>query len=272
MSNIRFQALQAVLTRTIPEVKIPFPKISDFFAANVFDKKKMKEYLSAEAYQGIVNSIEKGEPIPRDLAEQVASAMRSWAMGKGATHYTHWFQPLTGSTAEKHDSFFEPTADGGAIERFSGDALAQQEPDASSFPSGGIRNTFEARGYTAWDPSSPAFIMARTLCIPTVFVSYTGEALDYKVPLLKALSALDKAAVDVCHYFDKGIEKVNASLGIEQEYFLVDIALFNARPDLYLTGRTLFGHMSAKNQQLEDHYFGSIPERVYAFMQDMETL
>jgi len=271
MANIRFQALQAVLTRAVPEVKIPFPKISDFFAANVFDKKKMKEYLSTEAYQGIVNSIEKGEPIPRDLAEQVASAMRSWAMGKGATHYTHWFQPLTGTTAEKHDAFFEPTADGGAIEKFSGDALAQQEPDASSFPSGGIRNTFEARGYTAWDPSSPAFIMARTLCIPTVFVSYTGEALDYKVPLLKALSILDKAAVDVCHYFDKSIEKVNASLGIEQEYFLVDIALFNARPDLYLTGRTLFGHMSAKNQQLEDHYFGSIPERVYAFMQDMET-
>jgi glutamine synthetase len=271
MANIRFQALQAVLTRSIPEVKIPSPKISDFFAANVFDKKKMKEYLSTEAFQGIVNSIEKGEPIPRDLAEQVASAMRSWAMGKGATHYTHWFQPLTGTTAEKHDAFFEPTPDGGAIEKFSGDALAQQEPDASSFPSGGIRNTFEARGYTAWDPSSPAFIMARTLCIPTVFVSYTGEALDYKVPLLKALSALDKAAVDVCHYFDKSIEKVNASLGIEQEYFLVDIALFNARPDLYLTGRTLFGHMSAKNQQLEDHYFGSIPERVYAFMQDMET-
>ncbi len=271
MANIRFQALQAVLTRAIPEVKIPSPKISDFFAANVFDKKKMKEYLSTEAFQGIVNSIEKGEPIPRDLAEQVASAMRSWAMGKGATHYTHWFQPLTGSTAEKHDAFFEPTPDGGAIEKFSGDALAQQEPDASSFPSGGIRNTFEARGYTAWDPSSPAFIMARTLCIPTVFVSYTGEALDYKVPLLKALSALDKAAVDVCHYFDKGIEKVNATLGLEQEYFLVDIALFNARPDLYLTGRTLFGHISAKNQQLEDHYFGSIPERVYAFMQDMET-
>jgi glutamine synthetase len=271
MPNIRFQALQAVLTRTIPEVKIPSPKISDFFAANVFDKKKMKEYLSAEAYQGVINSIDKGEAIPRDLAEQVASAMKSWSIGKGATHYTHWFQPLTGSTAEKHDAFFEPTADGGAIERFSGDALAQQEPDASSFPSGGIRNTFEARGYTAWDPSSPAFIMARTLCIPTVFVSYTGEALDYKVPLLKALSELDKAAVEVCHYFDKSIEKVNASLGIEQEYFLVDIALFNARPDLYLTGRTLFGHMSAKNQQLEDHYFGSIPERVYAFMQDMET-
>ncbi|MBB3055972.1 glutamine synthetase III family protein [Mucilaginibacter gotjawali] len=271
MANIRFQALQSVLTRVIPEIKTPSPKISDYYAANVFDKKKMKEFLSTEAYQGIINSIEKGEPIPRDLAEQVASAMKSWAISKGATHYTHWFQPLTGSTAEKHDAFFEPTPDGNALERFSGDALAQQEPDASSFPSGGIRNTFEARGYTAWDPSSPAFIMARTLCIPTVFVSYTGEALDYKVPLLKALNALDKAAVDVCHYFDKSIEKVNASLGIEQEYFLVDIALFNARPDLYLTGRTLFGHMSAKNQQLEDHYFGSIPERVYTFMQDMET-
>jgi len=271
MANFRFQALQSVLTRAVPDVKASNLKISEFFAANVFDKKKMKEFLSAEAYGGIINSIDKGEPIPRDLAEQVASAMKSWAIGKGATHYTHWFQPLTGSTAEKHDAFFEPAADGNALERFSGDALAQQEPDASSFPSGGIRNTFEARGYTAWDPSSPAFIMARTLCIPTVFVSYTGEALDYKVPLLKALNVLDKAAVDVCHYFDKSIEKVNASLGIEQEYFLVDIALFNARPDLYLTGRTLFGHMSAKNQQLEDHYFGSIPERVYAFMQDMET-
>jgi glutamine synthetase len=271
MPNIRFQALQTVLTRTIPEVKIPAPKISDFYNSHVFDKKKMKEYLSKEGYQGIINAVEKGEAIPRDMAEQVASAMKSWAIGKGATHYTHWFQPLTGSTAEKHDAFFEPTAEGGAIEVFSGDALSQQEPDASSFPSGGIRNTFEARGYTAWDPSSPAFIMGRTLCIPTVFVSYTGEALDYKVPLLKAINALDKAAVDVCHYFDKSVEKVNSSLGIEQEYFLVDIALFNARPDLYLTGRTLFGHMSAKNQQLEDHYFGSIPERVYAFMQDMET-
>ena len=271
MPNIRFEALRAVLDREIPEVKIPSNKISDYFGANVFDKLKMKEYLSAEAYGVIVNSIDHGTTIPRDMAEQVASSMRSWAMGKGATHYTHWFQPLTGTTAEKHDAFFEPTADGGSMERFSGDALAQQEPDASSFPSGGIRNTFEARGYTAWDPSSPAFIIGRTLCIPTVFVSYTGEALDYKVPLLKTLSVLDKAAVDVCHYFDKSIDKVNASLGIEQEYFLVDTALFNARPDLSLTGRTLFGHMSAKNQQLEDHYFGSIPGRVYAFMQDMET-
>jgi len=271
MSNIRFQALRAIQNRVTPEIKFPALKISEYYGANVFDKKKMKEYLSTDAYQSIISSIEKGEPIPRDMAEQVASAMKSWAIGKGATHYTHWFQPLTGSTAEKHDAFFEAMEDGNGIEKFSGDALAQQEPDASSFPSGGIRNTFEARGYTAWDPSSPAFIIARTLCIPTVFVSYTGEALDYKVPLLKALSVLDKAAVDVCHYFDKGIEKVNASLGIEQEYFLVDSALFNARPDLHLTGRTLFGHMSAKNQQLEDHYFGSIPERVYAYMQDLET-
>lgn len=270
MPNIRFKALETVLTRTIPEVKAPGAKISDYFASLVFDKKKMREYLSSEAYENVINAIELNEPIARETAEQTASAMKAWAMSKGVTHYTHWFQPLTGSTAEKHDAFFEPSGDG-AIEKFTGDALIQQEPDASSFPSGGIRNTFEARGYTAWDPSSPAFIMGRTLCIPTVFVSYTGEALDYKVPLLKALNALDKAAVDVCHYFDKSIERVNASLGIEQEYFLVDLALYNARPDLYLTGRTLFGHMSAKNQQLEDHYFGSIPERVYAFMQDLET-
>jgi glutamine synthetase len=272
MSNIRFQALQSVSTRTIPEVKAPSTRISDYYGSNVFDKKKMKEYLSKEAYQSIIDSIDKGVPVDREIAEQIASGLKNWAVSKGVTHYTHWFQPLTGTTAEKHDSFFEPSgSEGGGIEKFSGDALAQQEPDASSFPNGGIRNTFEARGYTAWDPSSPAFIISQTLCIPTVFVSYTGEALDYKVPLLKALVALDKAAVDVCHYFDKGIEKVNASLGIEQEYFLVDIALFNARPDLFLTGRTLFGHMSAKSQQLEDHYFGSIPDRVYAYMQDFET-
>lgn len=271
MSNIRFQALQSVSTRTIPEVNPPSGRISDYFGSNVFDKKKMKEYLSKEAYQSIIDSIDKGVPVEREIAEHIASALKTWAVSKGVTHYTHWFQPLTGTTAEKHDSFFEPSGDGAGIEKFSGDALAQQEPDASSFPNGGIRNTFEARGYTAWDPSSPAFIISKTLCIPTVFVSYTGEALDYKVPLLKALVALDKAAVDVCHYFDKGIEKVNASLGIEQEYFLVDVALFNARPDLFLTGRTLFGHMSAKSQQLEDHYFGSIPDRVYAYMQDFET-
>ncbi|HEY0668086.1 MAG TPA: glutamine synthetase III [Sphingobacteriaceae bacterium] len=271
MPNLRFQALNAVLTRTIPEVKQPANKLSDFYATNVFDKKKMKDYLSKEAFESINSSINMGTPMDRDIAEQVAAAMKSWAMSKGATHYTHWFQPLTGSTAEKHDSFFEPTSDGGAMEKFSGEALAQQEPDASSFPNGGIRSTFEARGYTAWDPSSPAFLMGKTLCIPTVFISYTGEALDYKAPLLKALSVLDKAAVDVAQYFDKGIEKVTASLGIEQEYFLVDLALFNARPDLYLTGRALFGHLSAKNQQLEDHYFGSIPERVQAFMQDFEN-
>ncbi len=271
MSTIRFQALQAVLGRTIPEVTPPSSKISDFYSANVFDKVKMKAFMSKESYQAIADAAENGTPIERDIAEHIATAMKSWAMGKGVTHYTHWFQPLTGNTAEKHDSFFEPDSNGVAVEKFSGDALVQQEPDASSFPNGGIRSTFEARGYTAWDPSSPAFIYDKTLCIPTVFVSYTGEALDYKAPLLKALSILDKAAVDVCGYFDKGITKVNASLGIEQEYFLVDLALFNARPDMLLTGRALFGHSSAKNQQLEDHYFGSIPERVYAYMQDFET-
>ncbi|MXV15371.1 glutamine synthetase III family protein [Hufsiella ginkgonis] len=270
MSSIRFQALDAVLTRVIPEVKSPSAKTSDYFGCNVFDKKKMKDFLSKDAFDSVNESITMGIPIDREIAEQVASAMKSWAIGKGATHYTHWFQPLTGSTAEKHDSFFEPSQDGG-LEKFSGEALSQQEPDASSFPNGGIRSTFEARGYTAWDPSSPAFILGRTLCIPTVFVSYTGESLDYKAPLLKALNALDKAAVGVAQYFDKSVEKVNASLGIEQEYFLVDLALYNARPDLLLTGRALFGHMSAKNQQLEDHYFGSIPERVYAFMQDLEV-
>ncbi|TAH02088.1 MAG: glutamine synthetase type III [Sphingobacteriales bacterium] len=271
MSTIRFQALQAVLGRTIPEVTPPSSKISDFYGANVFDKVKMKAFMSKESYQAIADAAENGTPIERDIAEHIATAMKSWAMGKGVTHYTHWFQPLTGNTAEKHDSFFEPDSNGVAVEKFSGDALVQQEPDASSFPNGGIRSTFEARGYTAWDPSSPAFIYDKTLCIPTVFVSYTGEALDYKAPLLKALSILDKAAVDVCGYFDKGITKINASLGIEQEYFLVDLALFNARPDMLLTGRALFGHSSAKNQQLEDHYFGSIPERVYAYMQDFET-
>lgn len=271
MSSLRFQALNAVLTRTVPEVTSPSPKISDYFASLVFDKRKMKEYLSKDAFASVDNSIINGERIDRDVAEQVASAMKAWAMSVGVTHYTHWFQPLTGTTAEKHDSFFEPTGDGFGIEKFSGEALAQQEPDASSFPNGGIRTTFEARGYTAWDPSSPAFIMGKTLCIPTVFISYTGESLDYKAPLLKAISALDRAAVSVAQYFDKGIEKVSVSLGIEQEYFLVDLSLFNARPDLYTTGRALFGHMSAKNQQLEDHYFGSIPERVLAFMQDFET-
>jgi glutamine synthetase len=274
MKNFRTIALKEAQNRVSPEINTPSSKISDFFGVNVFDKKKMRDFLSKDVYEKLNSAIEQGELINQEDANQIASAMKTWAMAKGVTHYTHWFQPLTGSTAEKHDSFFEPSGDG-AIEKFAGSALVQQEPDASSFPNGGIRNTFEARGYTAWDPSSPAFIMeskaGKTLCIPTVFVSYTGEALDYKAPLLKALAAMDKAAVDVCQYFDKGITKVNASLGIEQEYFLVDLALFNARPDLVLTGRALFGHMSAKGQQLEDHYFGSIPERVFAYMVDFEN-
>ncbi|WP_432710329.1 glutamine synthetase III [Pedobacter sp.] len=274
MRTLRTIALKEAQSRISPEVSAPSTKISEFFGCNVFDKKKMKDFLSPEVFEKLNLAINQGELINQDDANHIATAMKTWAMVKGVTHYTHWFQPLTGTTAEKHDSFFEPSGDG-AIEKFSGSALVQQEPDASSFPNGGIRNTFEARGYTAWDPSSPAFIMeskaGKTLCIPTVFVSYTGEALDYKAPLLKALNALDKAAVDVCQYFDKSITKVNASLGIEQEYFLVDLAYYNARPDLALTGRTLFGHMSAKGQQLEDHYFGSIPERVFTYMVDFEN-
>jgi len=274
MKSSRSIALKEAQSRVSPEVKSPSPKISEFFGSNVFDQKKMKDFLSKEVYGKLISSIDQGELINFEDANHIATAMKTWAISKGATHYTHWFQPLTGTTAEKHDSFFEPSSDG-PVEKFSGSALVQQEPDASSFPNGGIRNTFEARGYTAWDPSSPAFIMeskaGKTLCIPTVFVSYTGEALDYKAPLLKALNALDHAAVEVCQYFDKSITKVNASLGIEQEYFLVDLSLYNARPDLVLTGRTLFGHMSAKGQQLEDHYFGSIPERVYSFMVDFEN-
>lgn len=273
MKNVRNIAIKSAQNRISPEIKATSSKISDYFGENVFTQIKMKDYLSKEVYQKLISSINMGELINQEDANQIASAMKIWAMEKGATHYTHWFQPLTGSTAEKHDSFFEPSGDG-AIETFAGTALIQQESDASSFPNGGIRNTFEARGYTAWDPSSPAFIMeskaGKTLCIPTVFVSYTGEALDYKAPLLKALAALDKASVDVCQYFDKSITKVNASLGIEQEYFLIDLALYNARPDLVMTGRTLFGRMSAKGQQLEDHYFGSIPERVFAYMVDFE--
>jgi len=274
MKSLRTNALKEAQNRVSPEVIAPSVKISEFFGSSVFDRKKMKDFLSKDVYEKLMSAIEQGELINSDDANQIATAMKHWAMSKGATHYTHWFQPLTGSTAEKHDSFFEPSSEG-AIEKFAGSALVQQEPDASSFPNGGIRNTFEARGYTAWDPSSPAFIMeskaGKTLCIPTVFVAYTGEALDYKAPLLKALNALDRAAVDVCQYFDKGINKVTASLGIEQEYFLVDLALFNARPDLALTGRALFGHMSAKGQQLDDHYFGSIPERVFTFMVDFEN-
>ncbi|SMO49226.1 glutamine synthetase III family protein [Solitalea koreensis] len=275
MSLLRFKALESAMRRPAVKVTPPSTKISDFYGVNVFDKSKMKEFLSKEAFQSVMSSVELGIPVDRTMADQIAAGLKSWSMSKGVTHYSHWFQPLTGSTAEKHDSFFEPTVDGKSIEKFSGDALVQQEPDASSFPNGGIRSTFEARGYTAWDPSSPAFIMESgsglTLCIPTVFVSYTGEALDFKAPLLKALNSLDKAATAVCQYFDKSVTKVNASLGIEQEYFVVDEDLFYARPDLVSTGRTLFGHESARNQQLEDHYFGSIPERVYAYMLDFET-
>ncbi|MEI6899830.1 MAG: glutamine synthetase III, partial [Bacteroidota bacterium] len=270
MNNLRFRALDLAMTRTIKNVEFPNVKASEYFGELTFNRAAMREYLTEEAYQQVINSIEKGVKIDRRIGDQVAAGLKAWAMNKGATHYTHWFLPLTGATAEKHDAFVDPIEGGKAIENFRGSELSQQEPDASSFPSGGIRTTFEARGYTAWDPTSPAFIMDRTLCIPTVFVSYTGEALDFKTPLLKALYTIDKAAVDVCQYFDKNITKVFATLGWEQEYFLVDSALYLARPDLVLTGRTLFGHASAKDQQLEDHYFGTIPERVMAFMQEFE--
>ncbi|MBL7914259.1 MAG: glutamine synthetase III [Bacteroidia bacterium] len=274
MSTLRFKALESALTRVPRTVPAPEGKISDYFGQNVFDKNTMQKFLSKESFKQVLEAVESGQQIERRVAEQVATAMMAWAISKGATHYTHWFQPLTGSTAEKHDSFFELSDGNKPIENFSSSALVQQEPDASSFPNGGIRNTFEARGYTAWDPTSPAFIMesnaGKTLCIPTIFVSYTGETLDYKAPLLKALHELDQAAVPVCQYFDKNVTKVNATLGIEQEYFLIDIALFNARPDLETSGRTVFGHIPAKGQQLEDHYFGSIPSRVYAFMVEFE--
>ena len=271
MAFHRFKALEAVLTRKPIEVIMPSNKVSEFFGENVFGIDAMREYLSDEAFNSVMSAMQQGTTIERKMADQVAASMKAWANAKGATHYTHWFQPLTGTTAEKHDAFFEPTENGRAIERFGGGQLVQQEPDASSFPNGGIRNTFEARGYTAWDPTSAAFVMGKTLCIPTIFVAYTGEALDFKTPLLKALSALDKAAVDVCQYFDKNITKVTATLGWEQEYFLVDEALYNARPDLAATGRTLFGHIPAKGQQLDDHYFGSIPERATCFMRDFEV-
>ncbi len=270
MAFHRFKALETVLSRTPVDVTLPSNKVSEFFGENVFGMDAMREYLSEEAFNSVLSAIEQGSRIDRKMADQVAASMKAWANSKGATHYTHWFQPLTGTTAEKHDAFFEPTEGGRAIERFGGSQLVQQESDASSFPNGGIRNTFEARGYTAWDPTSPAFVISKTLCIPTIFVSYTGEALDFKTPLLKTLNILDKAAVDVCQYFNKNVTKVNVTLGWEQEYFLVDEALYNARPDLSMTGRTLFGHAPAKGQQLEDHYFGSIPERATAFMRDFE--
>lgn len=270
MSHIRFKALEESLSRKPIQIEMPAGGVAAYYGENVFGRDAMRQHLSEEAYNTVMAAVEKGERIDRNMAEVIASGMKSWSVSKGATHYTHWFQPLTGTTAEKHDAFFEPVEGGKAIERFGGSQLVQQEPDASSFPSGGIRNTFEARGYTAWDPTSPAFIIGDTLCIPTIFVSYTGDTLDFKTPLLKALAALDKAAVDVCQYFDKNVTKVIATLGWEQEYFLVDEALHNARPDLATTGRTLFGAAPAKGQQLEDHYFGSIPDRATAFMRDLE--
>ncbi len=272
--SIRFDALSQLSNKKDTIVASPH-KTTSFFASNVFTVQVAREFLSDEAYKSLKASIKAGLKIDRVMANQIANGMRAWAETKGVTHFTHWFQPLTGTTAEKHDSFFTLKSDGTAIEEFDGAALIQQEPDASSFPSGGLRATFEARGYTAWDPSSPPFIIeignGKTLCIPTIFVSYTGESLDYKAPLLKATEALSKAATDVCHYFDKNVGKVNVTLGWEQEYFVIDEAFYNARPDLLMTGRTVFGTSSAKNQQLEDHYFGSIPERVYAYMRDFEN-
>jgi glutamine synthetase len=271
MAQFRLKALEEVLNRE----PAPFVReenlVSDYYGMLVFDQPKMKKYLSKEAYNAVMDAIDNGTTIDRKMADQIAQGMKSWALENGATHYTHWFHPLTDSTAEKHDAFIEHSEKGGVMEAFSGKLLAQQEPDASSFPSGGIRQTFEARGYTAWDPTSPAFISETTLTIPTVFISYTGEALDYKTPLLRALHVVDKAATAVCQYFDKNVSSVKANLGWEQEYFLVDEALFMARPDLVLTGRTLMGHSSSKDQQLDDHYFSSIPTRVNRFMQDVEN-
>ncbi len=275
MSALRFQALQALAAGEEKKIEgYGDKKITAIFGTNVFSGRTIREYLSDEAYKSLMNSAKTGSRVERRMADQVAAGMKAWAEKQGVTHFTHWFQPLTGTTAEKHDSFFTIKSDGSAIELFDGDALIQQEPDASSFPNGGIRATFEARGYTAWDPSSPAFIMeagsGKTLCIPTIFIAYNGESLDYKAPLLKSIAALDKAAVEVCHYFDKNVSKVTATLGWEQEYFVIDETIANARPDLVMCGRTLLGHAPAKGQQLEDHYFGSIPERVFAFMQDYE--
>ena len=275
MQSLRFKALEGLSSNRM-EVSVPnSTKVSPIFGENVFTLKTAREYLSEEAYKSLMASIKSGRKIDRLVANQIATGLRAWAESKGVTHFTHWFQPLTGTTAEKHDSFFTLKSDGTAIEEFDGAALIQAEPDASSFPSGGLRATFEARGYTAWDPSSPAFIIeighGRTLCIPTIYVSYTGESLDYKAPLLKALAALDRAAVDVCNYFDKNVSKVTATLGWEQEYFVIDESLANARPDLLLSDRTVYGASPAKGQQLEDHYFGSIPERIYSFMRDYEN-
>ncbi|WP_179374326.1 glutamine synthetase III family protein [Winogradskyella wichelsiae] len=269
MSTLRFHAVKAALRRKPLKIKEK-KRRSEIFGENVFNETSMRQYLTKTALNSVLEAIEKGTKIDRIVADHISTGMKEWAISKGATHYTHWFQPLTGATAEKHDAFFETIGDGLAIEKFGGDQLVQQEPDASSFPNGGIRNTFEARGYTAWDPTSPAFIYDKTLCIPTVFVSYTGEALDFKTPLLRALQAVDNASVAVCKYFDKNVKKVNASLGWEQEYFLIDSALAISRPDILLTGRTVFGHSPAKGQQLDDHYFGTIPARAMAYMRDLE--
>ncbi|MCQ2375118.1 MAG: glutamine synthetase III [Salinivirgaceae bacterium] len=271
MSTLRFQVIGEAFKKQPLEVEMPTKRPEEYFGVNVFNKANMFKYLPGDVYAKMVDVMENGATMERSLADKVAIGMKKWAMDLGATHYTHWFHPLTDTTAEKHDAFIEHNGKGGVLEEFEGKLLAQQEPDASSFPSGGIRATFEARGYSAWDPTSPAFVMDDTLCIPTIFVSYTGESLDYKAPLIKALHAVDKAAVDVCHYFDSAVKKVYSYLGWEQEYFLVDEGLYAARPDLLMSGRTLMGHGSAKDQQLEDHYFGAIPERVQAFMKDLEV-
>ena len=270
MSKLRFRVVESAFKKRAAEVAAPAERPSEYFGKNVFNREKMFKYLPEKAYARLVDSIDNGIPLDRETADAVAAGMKKWAIEMGATHYTHWFHPLTEGTAEKHDAFVEHDGKGGMVEEFSGKLLIQQEPDASSFPNGGIRNTFEARGYSAWDPSSPAFIVGDTLCIPTIFIAYTGESLDYKAPLLKALEAVNKAAVDVCHYFNPEVKKVYSYLGWEQEYFLVDEGLYAARPDLLLSGRTLMGHESSKNQQLEDHYFGAIPTRVMEFMKELE--
>ncbi|MHC1708008.1 MAG: glutamine synthetase III [Bacteroidales bacterium] len=271
MENLRFKALEIMLARPSKYYTLPQQKPSEYFGEMTFHEGAMRQYLPERTFSELKESIEKGHKIDRNIADQVASGMKSWAISHGATHYTHWFHPLTGNTAEKHDAFISFGKDNQVLEIFGGDELIQQEPDASSFPSGGIRNTFEARGYTAWDPTSPAFILHNTLCVPTIFISYTGEALDTKTPLLRTLHLLDEAATSVCHYFNKDTKRVIATLGWEQEYFLVDSALYHARPDLVLTGRTLFGHASAKDQQLADHYFGVLPEKVSQFMKNLEV-
>ncbi len=270
MSSLRFKVVDEAFNRKADPVELPDESAEKFYGKYVFNRQKMFEYLPAATYAALINAIDNKEPLPRDVADSVAEGMKKWAIDNGARHYTHWFQPLTETTAEKHDSFVEHDGKGGVLEKFTGKLLVQQEPDASSFPNGGIRNTFEARGYSAWDISSPAFIMGNTLCIPTIFISYTGESLDYKTPLLRALNSVDRAATAVARFFDPEVNHVKSYLGWEQEYFLVDEALYSARPDLMLTGRTLMGHESAKNQQLEDHYFGAIPSRVEAFMLDLE--